>query len=303
MPIAMLSWRQSPSERLPSMRVALRPLLVEARSALADAGVASPDFDADELLASVLGIRRGMLFMTDDVTTVQADAFRNLIARRARREPLQHITGRAGFRGLELKVGKGVFIPRFETELVAGAAVDHARAVSNAVVVDLCAGSGAIALSVAAEVPDARVHAVERDPAAIYWLLQNAALRQGCGDTPIEVVQDDVGRCLAHLDGTVDVVVSNPPYVPTTVRSDLEAEVTTHDPGRAVFAGADGLELIPTVIETARRLLKPGGVLVMEHDDSHLSAVARLLEDWLDVQGHADLNGRPRYTTATTQFA
>lgn len=281
-------------------RVALRPVLLEGRKTLTGAGISSPEFDADELMASVLGIRRGMLFLTDDVTQVQADAFLNLVARRARREPLQHITGRAGFRGLELKVGKGVFIPRFETELVAGAAIDACNDLDVPLVVDLCAGSGAIALSVAQEVPMATVVAVERDHAAIYWLLQNAAHRAALDDPPIDVVQGDIAGCLPHLDGTVDVVVSNPPYVPTAVRDDLDPEVTVHDPDQAVFAGVEGLDVIRVVLTAATRLLKPGGLLVMEHDDSHGQTVPQLLANagWTTISLHHDLNHRPRFTTA-----
>ncbi len=283
-------------------RVVLKPLLADAIATLEAAGVGSPRFDAEELMASLLGIRRQMLFLTDDVTQVQADGFLTLIARRARREPLQHITGRAGFRHLELLVGKGVFIPRFETEDVAGAAIEEAGGLDEAgvhpIVVDLCSGSGAIALSVSNEVSGAEVIAVERDATAIFWLLRNMAKREALGDRPIRLVQGTIDGCLPELDGQVDIVVSNPPYVPRSVHSSLSVEVTEHDPDVAVFSGEDGLELMPTVIATAHRLLKPGGLLVVEHDDTQRDAMLELLAGWEDVEDHDDLNGRPRYSTA-----
>lgn len=283
-------------------RVALKPLLADAIAQLESAGVGSPRFDAEELLASLLGIRRQMLFLTDDITQVQADGFLNLITRRARREPLQHITGRAGFRHLELLVGKGVFIPRFETEDVAGAAIEEAGGLSDCgltpLVVDLCSGSGAIALSIANEVSGAQVVAVERDASAIFWLLRNMTKRETLGDRPIRLVQGGIEGCLPELDGTVDVVVSNPPYVPRSIRESLSTEVVDHDPDVAVFSGADGLELMPTVIATAHRLLKAGGLFVVEHDDTQRDAMHELLAGWEDVEDHDDLNGRPRYATA-----
>lgn len=280
------------------MRVPLKPLLADAREQLDHAGIESPAFDADELMSAILGMRRTMLFMTDDVTEVQADAFRNLIARRARREPLQHITGRAGFRTMEMLVGKGVFIPRFETELVAGAAIDAAKALNAPVVVDLCAGSGAIACAVGSEVADAQVYAVERDPSAIYWLLCNTQRRVSLGDREITVVQSDIATCLPELDGCVDIVVSNPPYVPLSIREALSEEVSVFDPEVAVFSGEDGLELMPTVIATARKLLKPGGSFIVEHDDTHREAMLELLQDWDEVADHDDFNDRARFSTA-----
>jgi release factor glutamine methyltransferase len=168
-------------------------------------------------------------------------------------------------------------------------------------VVDLCSGSGAIALAVANEVPGARVYAVERSPAALAWLRRNAEARAAAGDTPIHVVEGDATDpdVLAGLDGTVDAVLCNPPYVPSAAA--VPADVADHDPHDAVFAGADGLAVIRPVIARAAALLRPGGVFGVEHDDSHGSAVPALLRAhgcFADIEDHRDLAGRPRYATA-----
>lgn len=207
--------------------------------------------------------------------------------------------GTAAFRHLELAVGPGVFVPRPETELLAGWAITLIK--QGATVVDLCAGSGAIALAVANEVPGARVYAVERSPDALRWLRRNAEARAAAGDTPIHVVEGDVTgpAVLADLDGTVDVVLCNPPYVPSGVA--VPADVAEHDPYEAVFAGADGLDVIRPVIARAATLLRPGGVFGVEHDDSHGAAVPELLRAdgrFQDIEDHRDLAGRSRYATA-----
>jgi release factor glutamine methyltransferase len=274
-------------------RTPLAPLLAKATSDLAAAGVATPRVDAELLAAAVLGVHRGRLMLIDRIRTAEAERLVTLIARRARRIPLQHLIGTAAFRHRELAVGDGVFVPRPETELLAGWGIDQVP--PGATVVDLCSGSGAIALSVADEARPGRVIAVERSPAALAWLRRNAA------GTPVEVVSGDVTDpgLLAGLDGTVDLVLCNPPYVPEGTA--VPPEVADHDPAEAVFGGADGLAVIRPVIALAARLLRPGGMAGIEHDDVHAAAVPDLLRAdgrFTAVEEHADLAGRPRFATA-----
>jgi release factor glutamine methyltransferase len=250
--------------------------------------------DAELLLAHVLGVPRSRLLMISRVHPSAAVALDRLVKRRAAREPLQHILGRAPFRHIEVAVGPGVFVPRPETELLVDAVLPALRAAARPVAVDLCSGSGALALAVADEVTEARVVAVEQEGPAVGWLQRNAAR------TPVEVVVGSVTdpMLLADLRGRAHAVVANPPYVPTT--ADVAPEVG-HDPEQAVFAGADGLDVIPHVLARAAELLGPGGVLAMEHDDTHGQAVPDLLRssgDWAEVLDHHDLTGRPRYVTA-----
>jgi release factor glutamine methyltransferase len=267
-------------------------VLAKATSDLAAAGVGSPRTDAEWLAAHVLGVHRGRLMLIDTIRESERRRFAGLVERRARRIPLQHLLGTAAFRHLELAVGDGVFVPRPETELLAGWGIEHTA--SGATVVDLCSGSGAIALSVADEAAPGRVIAVERSPAALAWLRRNAA-----GAATVEVVEGDVTdpTVLAGVSG-VDVVLCNPPYVPDGTA--VPPEVADFDPAEAVFGGADGLTVIRPVIALAAALLRPGGVVGIEHDDVHADAVPRLLREdgrFTDVAGHLDLTGRPRYAT------
>jgi release factor glutamine methyltransferase len=273
--------------------VPLAPVLAKATSDLAAAGVGSPRADAEWLAAHVLGVPRGRLPLVDTVRASELSRFAGLVARRAERIPLQHLLGTAPFRHLELAVGDGVFVPRPETEALAGWGIGHTA--PGATVVDLCSGSGAIALSVADESPAGRVIAVERSPAALAWLRRNAS------GTPVEVVAGDVTdpALLADLAGRVDVVLCNPPYVPDG--TPVPPEVSGHDPAEAVFGGVDGLAVIRPVVRLAGTLLRPGGVLGVEHDDVHAAAVPDLLRAdgrFGEVTEHHDLAGRPRYATA-----
>jgi release factor glutamine methyltransferase len=293
----------------------IRPSVVVARAArlLAAAGVVPARPEAELLAAYVLGLPRGRLALVDGFDPAQLARFEELLARRARREPLQHLTGSAAFRHLELAVGPGVFVPRPETELLAGRGVDEARrlaatdgagtgnAPAEPVVVDLCSGSGAIALSLAQEVPAARVVAVERSPAALGWLRRNAAARAAAGDRPVEVVVADVtgAELLTGLTGRVDVLLCNPPYVPEAVA--VPPEVAAHDPAEAVFGGPDGLAVVRPVIAHAARLLRPGGLLGLEHDDTHGTVLPALLAAdgrFAAIVDHPDLTGRARFVTA-----
>jgi len=278
--------------------VSLDGQLRAATEALAAAGNASPRVDAELLLAHLLGIERGRLLLAGGLTPGQQAGYAELIRQRAAGRPLQHLTGVAPFRHLVLAVGPGVFIPRPETELLPELAAS--RLTGAGIVLDLGAGSGAIALAVAQEYPTVRVIAVERSDAALAWLRRNAAERAAAGDRPIEVLAGDFTdpELLPELAGAVDVLLANPPYVPGRIRDQLSVEVG-HDPDRAVFGGPDGTSLLPGLVATAARLLRPGGLLVFEHDDSHAEAAAGLLvQGWQDVSGHPDMAGRPRFTSA-----
>lgn len=265
------------------------------------AGLASPRVEAELLVAYVLGVPRGRLVLAPDLSADQARRLAELVTARALRVPLQHLTGRAAFRRIELAVGRGVFVPRPETELLAGWGIAAAAARAEPVVVDLCAGSGAIALSVAHETPAALVYAVESYADALEWLRRNAAERAAAGDRPVEVVAADVTDvdALAPLAGRADVVLCNPPYVPEGVP--VPPEVAGWDPATAVFAGSDGLAVVRPAVALAARLLRPGGAFGVEHDDGHDATVPALLAEtgcFDDIEGHRDLADRPRYTTA-----
>ena len=275
-------------------RTRLAPALVAATRRLSAAGVASARVDAELLAAHVLGIGRGRLLLVDTVRGDELRRYDDLVERRARRVPLQHLLGTAAFRHLELAVGDGVFVPRPETELLAGWGIEHTP--PGATVVDLCSGTGALALSVADEARPALVVAVERSTQALPYLRRNAAAFE-----TVRVVEGDVTdpALLADLDGSVDVLLCNPPYVP--VGTPVPPEVAEHDPAEAVFGGADGLSVIRPVIGRAADLLRPGGVVGIEHDDVHGSAVPDLLRAdgrFTEVRAHRDLAGRPRFATA-----
>ena len=272
-----------------------RPLVAEAVRRLADAGVASPEADAEILLAHVLEIDRSRLVLVDEVTDGDRAAYDALVGRRAAREPLQHLTGRAYFRHVELAVGPGVFVPRPETELLAGWAVERAGLLDAPVVVDLGTGSGAIAKAVADEVPHAHVHAVEMDEAAHGWATTNLA------GTGVDLRLGDLGTAFDELAGTVDVVVSNPPYIPLDAWESVALEVRDHDPALALWSGADGLDAMRVVEARAALLLVPGGVVGVEHADAQgesAPAVFAATGRWADVRDHRDLAGRPRFVTA-----
>jgi release factor glutamine methyltransferase len=251
--------------------------------------------DAELLLAHVLGVSRTALLTRDELPDDAAARFADLLDQRADRVPLQHLTGRAPFRHLELAVGPGVFVPRPETEQLAGWALERLAGLAEPVVVDLGSGSGALALAIAQEHPGARVYAVERDPVAIEWTRTNAT------GSAVEVLEGDMtdGGLLRDLDGAVDVVVSNPPYVPDDAL--LPHEVVEHDPPLALWGGPDGLDVVRGLLDTAARLLRPGGWLGIEHADQQgvaLPALVRAHGGWVEVEDHPDLAGRPRYTTA-----
>jgi release factor glutamine methyltransferase len=269
--------------------------VAQATQRLADAGVPSPRFDAEELAAFVHGVKRGELHNVKDA---DFDArYWETVARREAREPLQHITGRVFFRYLELQVGPGVFVPRPETESVVGWAIDAVRAmdVVEPLIVDLCTGSGAIALAMAQEVPRSRVHAVELSEEALRWTRKNIE------GSRVVLEQGDALAALPELDGQVDLVISNPPYIPLTEWEHVAPEARDHDPELALFSGEDGLDTIRGIERTAHRLLRPGGLVVVEHADTQGGQVPWIFNEeagWADAADHPDLNKRPRFATA-----
>lgn len=270
-------------------------LLHRAAERLGAAGFPSPLTDARILMAEVIGDNPGHLLMLEAMEEGQVEQFEAHLQRRLAGEPVQYITGTAPFRYEELAVAPGVFIPRPETELL----VDHALAFLSSRgrdarrVVELGAGSGAISRSIAREIPATQQWAVEISSDAMPWLERNLQ------DTAVQVVHADMAVALPELNGTIDLVVTNPPYVPTWARHLLPDDVE-FDPEMAVFAGADGLDVLRVVAEVAARLLKPGGALVTEHDESHQDQVIALFGEPLfsNTLGHLDLTGRPRVVSA-----
>lgn len=292
-----------------------RPLAAELRAAetlLAAAGVPSPRVDAELLAAHLMGalagttVSRGQVQAAAILGRPAPEGFGELVARRAAREPLQHLTGRAPFRGLELAVGPGVFVPRPETEQVAEVAIVEAHAVEarsgSVLVADLCTGSGAIALALAHEVRGAVVHAVELDRVAHDWAARNVA----ASGLDVRLVRGDARTALAELDGTLDVVVSNPPYVPPGAVP-VDPEVAQHDPAVALYGlGRDGLEVPRGIAAAAARLLRPGGLFVMEHAEVQAEAAVDLVRStgaFDDVRTSADLTGRARMVVARRSLA
>jgi release factor glutamine methyltransferase len=279
------------------MTTRLRSAIDSATTLLADAGIDSARYDAEELAAHVAGTERGRLSLLGPPDDTFFDHYNAAVAARSRRVPLQHLTGTAAFGPLTLSVGPGVFIPRPETEAMLEWAVAQALP-AKPVVVDVCTGSGALALALARHWPGARVIGLDDSDAALDYARRNAA------GTTVEFVRADVTHSglLTELEGQVDLVVSNPPYVPDG--AELEPEVVDHDPPHAIFGGPDGMAVIPAVARLAGRLLRPGGLFAVEHDDSTSSMTAETIgstELFDDVVARSDLTGRPRFVTARTK--
>lgn len=313
-------------------RTTVRDVLFDAEHRLAAVGVPSPSADAAQLVAHALDTTRGRMFLQDPVTDEQKVRIEQLLTRRLSRVPLQHLLGTAAFRRIEVAVGPGVFIPRPETELVAEAAmrVLAEQPAGQRIGVDLCAGSGAIAISLGTEVPGSRVQAVELSDEAVEWTRRNVATYESLlveRGSRVEVVHHDAatvadpGAPLARLAGQVAVVVSNPPYIPAQMIP-REPEVRDHEPRLALYGGDDGLDVVRGVLHTAAILLRPGGLVVIEHADvqgpaagaagvpglTKLAVADAVLADRLgvpigsplftDVTDRIDLNGLPRFTLA-----
>jgi len=282
----------------------LRTAVASATARLADAGVPSPRVDAIALAEHALGVPQLILAVPPALPADFEARLDELVRRREAREPLQHIVGFAAFRRLSIRVGPGVFLPRPETEIVTQPAVDEARRLvadgREPLIVDLCSGSGVIGLSVVFEVPGSRVVGIDSDPTAVA-VSQAAAVAAGSGAVRMEVGDVRDPGLLADVAGAVDVVISNPPYIPDDAVP-LDPEVADHDPHGALFGGgADGLDLPRHVVAAAVRLLGPGGLFVMEHADVQGAAVRELLDRtgaFGPASTHQDLTGRDRFVTA-----
>ena len=275
-------------------------VLSEASRKLSEAGVTSAKVDAELLAAYCLGVSRADLSLlvatNKDFPESQLERFQIALVRRVSREPLQHITGVAPFRHLELEVGPGVFTPRPETEQLVGYAMEKISGIARPLVVDLCSGSGAIAISLATEVSGSEVFAVELSKDAFEYLSRNAA-NNGLAQENLR--NEDLQVSLSELDGRVDLVISNPPYIPNDAIP-IDLEVQLHEPSMSLYGGADGLDVVRQISVRAMKLLKSGGLLVMEHADTQSIAIGELLlaEGWLDVAAKADLAGKDRMISA-----
>jgi release factor glutamine methyltransferase len=276
----------------------LRRAIDDAAATLAEAGIDSARWDAEQLAAHLAGTDRGRLTLLDPPGEDFFGRYRDAVAARSQRVPLQHLLGTAAFGPVMLHVGPGVFIPRPETEAMLEWAVAQELA-PQPVIVDLCTGSGALALALAHHRPAARIVAVDNSDAALEYARRNVE------GTAIELLRADVTTLdlepdmLAELDGRVDLMVANPPYVPDGAA--LDPEVTQHDPHQAVFGGPDGLAVIAPIVRLAARWLRPGGLIGVEHDDTTSHQTAELFlrtGAFEDVQARRDLTGRPRFVTA-----
>ena len=271
-----------------------------AAQRLADVGVPDPLVDAELLAGHILGRRRGevqaAIVRGDGIDDAAVSALDEAVTRRAAREPLQHITGTAPFRHLELAVGPGVFVPRPETETVVQYAIDAllSSPESAPVGIDLGTGSGAIALAMATEVPHARIFAAELSEDAHAWASRNVS-----GVDNLTLVLSDLGEAFPELDGTASVVISNPPYVPDAAIP-RDPEVRLFDPAMALYGGEDGLDIVRVLSSRALRLLRPGGLLVIEHGELQGESIRDLLaaDGWRAPATHRDLTLRDRTTTA-----
>ena len=277
----------------------VRLLLSQATDRLRQAGVPSPAQDARVLLSFVSGVELARLPLLDELDDDHVRRFEKLIMKRAERIPVQHLTGRAHFRRIDVEVGPGVFVPRPETEVMTGWAIDHLRSLASGPhrpsVVELCTGSGVIAKAIASEVTRVDIHAVEVSEEAAAYARRNLA------ETLVELHVGDMATALADLDGAVDVVIANPPYIPLDAYESVAPEARDHDPTLALFSGADGLAAIRTVVSVATRLLRPAGLLCCEHADvqgNSAPAVAVASGAFTAVRDHRDLAGRPRFFTA-----
>lgn len=276
------------------MRSRLRTAIQAATATLDRAGIDSARIDAELLAAHVSGIDRSRLGLAEVPAEDFFERFEAVVAERASRVPLQHITGTAAFGPLMLKVGPGVFIPRPETEaMLEWAVAQHLP--ENPLIVDVCTGSGALAVALGRSRPSARIIAIDDDPSALDYARENAAR------TGVEIMKGDVAdpALLRDLDGTVDLVISNPPYIPAG--SELEPEVAEHDPAHALFGGPDGMAVIRPIVALAARWLTDGGLLAVEHDDTTSGRTVEMVTSsgaFADVQPRSDLAGRPRFVTA-----
>ncbi len=270
--------------------------MTSAGRVLRDASRRVPDAEARLLLAHALGVPASKLLTLGDLDTDAVDGFEQLLTRREAGIPVQYLTGRAPFRHVDVAVGPGVFIPRPETEVMTGWALDRLAEVGESpLVVELCAGSGAISLAIADEYPSARQYAVELSEDAVGYAARNLA------GTGVELIQTDMADALPELDGTVDLVIANPPYVPLEAYDGIPAEVREHEPTLALFSGQDGLDAMRVLAGVASRLLRPGGWVCAEHAEVQGVCAPQVFVDhrgFDQVRDHRDLTDRPRFVTA-----
>jgi release factor glutamine methyltransferase len=276
-----------------------------AEATLRAAGVRQPRRDAEVLAAAVLrasGSAAASASGPDGVCRAAAFdrvAFRELVERRAARVPLEQLLGTAVFAGADIAVGPGVFIPQPQSEAMLAWCLGFLDGRRAPAVIDLCTGSGAVAIAVARARPDATVHGVDIYASALAWARRNADAHREAGGTPVTLHVGDVGdpQLLAGLDACVDLVVCNPPYKPTSVP--LIPEFALHQPAESLYAGESGLDVIGEVVLAAGRLLRPGGAVAVEHDVRHVTSVPALLatHGFTEVTNHPDADGAPRFTT------
>jgi len=273
----------------------------QASERFTNAGVQSPSVDAELLACFVLGLNKSELQLAlierQEFSDSELEIFLAAVAKREARVPLQHITKVAPFRYIELEVGPGVFIPRPETEQVVQFALDKIFQIQNPTVVDLCSGSGAIAIALATELGNSGVFAVEKSTEAFAFLKRNF---QKYGLAEQNLRNQDLVDSLDELTGLVDLVISNPPYIPDSA-TPVDREVQLHDPKLALYGGPDGLDVIRQISAKALQLLKPIGLLVIEHADSQAAAVGELLLEsgWINIESAPDLAGKDRMIAAT----
>jgi release factor glutamine methyltransferase len=272
----------------------LRHAIDCAAAQLAEAGIDSARHDAEQLAAHLAGTERGRLSLVESLDEDFFTRYHDVVAARSRRVPLQHLVGTEAFGPVVLHVGPGVFIPRPETEAMLAWAIAQ-RLPIRPVIVDVCTGSGALALALARHLPDARVIGIDDSDAALNYARRNAE------GSSVELVRADAAAAglLAELDGRVDLIVSNPPYVPDDAV--VEPEVAQYDPPHAVFGGPDGMTVIAAVVRQAGRWLRPGGLFAVEHDDTTSTNTVELVEStglFEDIKARQDLAGRPRFVTA-----
>ncbi len=296
-------WRNSLSK-------VTRSVLVDIELRLKNANVSSPRFDAESLVAFVLNTSRNRVGLIAEIRDDQYREIEKLVEKRVRRIPLQHLIGEQGFRHLVLKVGPGVFIPRPETEILVESVIRYIKEINKekVLVIDYCSGSGAIALSIAKECPNVEVFAIEKSIDAYKYLesnYQNYEKEITAHNSKVNLINADIKdelEELTNLIGKIDVVVSNPPYIPDNMVP-KEIEVKDHDPAIALYGGKDGLEIVRIVIDKSQKLLKKGGLVAIEHSDMQGNPDVELSVPYLlketncfeKVEDRKDLNALPRY--------
>lgn len=270
----------------------------ELRGILTRAGVDNPAGDAELILQTALGYSRALLasHRFDEVTEAQAAHAAAMAKRRASGTPIQYVIGSWSFMGRDYAVGEGVLIPRDDTEVVVRAALERMRGVPSPAAADLCSGTGVIAITLAKELPDAAVSAVEKSDAAFAYLEKNTAIHH----VPIDLIHADLCDCADRFaDHSLDLIISNPPYVPTGEIAALQREVQ-YEPAIALDGGEDGCGFYPLILALWSPKLREGGVIAFEigeGQDRHVSDLLRQ-HGYADIRGYEDIQGTVRAVTA-----